>query len=768
MKMRAYNIWATALGILLGASCDETTSFQQKEDPALAGQSSADANVANGDRVTIGPNGERIITHADGSQTIIAPDGTITRIGPDGKILVNDASQPGGDSTAGDKRENDGSDQSNKAEGDSNSDDPAPENTLVREQSFPAAMIVDADARQDLTTGRLATTIAMQRVYTDKIITKRQIIRPSISDTFEQGHSGIKQSERFNQVANRLLDILIIVDNSHSMREEQANLANKLAPLLEYIQDADWRIGVVLTDPNVGCMRAVINKTDANVERAFANAISAGSNGDNNERGILTGVRAISGQCGYNSEWLRADSTLAVLVVTDEDNCSDGTGCPNKAYAKGSYLLDNLAKIREPGLNARIYGIFWHPSESERECRSGYNRAQIWSKLVEQTSGTWGSICDGDYTNTLRAVSRNLRTTLNTKFTLKTVPEAGSLQVYINGQEIRSGVSIQGKVVQLTPPPADGAVVTVNYVHGAQPILRSFPLKFKPLDGSVTVTVNGATLNNEAYSIDFAKPEIEFAAVPSESAKIAVNYTRDLPLPAQFLVGNDIHPGTLKVELDGVSTTEFILDETMGQVMFTVPPKDGTALQFAYTAVGDPVLRYALQARGRTPADISATDTQTNQALVVEYSNGEAVFKSIDFVEGREVTIVFDNPQTDRNIVRLAHRPIASTVSAEVDDMLCTGEPNLLVTDQEVDVGNCGFPQDFVELTVRYKFVAQSFREFVFELPELPAAGDWQEWKVYLDDQEASGWQRQGNVIVFSENLPADATVKVVLTQESR
>ena len=429
-------------------------------------------------------------------------------------------------------------------------------------------------------------------------------------------------------------------------------------------------------------------------------------------------------------------------------------------------MLDYIAKIREPGLNARIFGIFWHPNESERQCRTGYNRARIWSKLVEDTSGTWGSICDDDYSDTLRAVSKNLQVTLNTKFTLKRIPDNGTVRVYVDGVERTAGVSIKGKVIQLTPPPPEGAVVSVQYVHGAVPILKSFPLQYKPLDGTVAVTVNGANLASNAYSISTSPFAINFNAAPAERAQIVVSYTRDMPLPSQFLLGDTIQPGTLKVSVDGLSTTDYSVNVSNGQLNFNTTPREGAVLEFKYTAVGNPILRYALQANSSGPRDLVAIDTQTNEKLAVRYLNGAVVFNASDFIEGREVTITYDNPARQNLTISLANAPIASTVSAEGGNVLCAGDTYIAVKGRDVNVANCDFPDDISSITIRYKYAAESYQEFAFEASNLPAPGDWQKWKVYVDGEEANGWTRKGNIITFKEALPGDAVVKVVLTQE--
>lgn len=790
MKLRTQTAWATALGLILGASCGETPSFNQKEESMLkkgAGGEvdelpSADATSPNGDRITIGPGGETIVTHPDGSQTITTPDGETTVIGPNGETIVNDTSRPGGDSTVGDRDESEegggsggagsggGGQGKHPKPGDEPlpGDGPVPPKTLSREQSFPAAMLMGADATQDLLEAHLSTTLGMQRLYTDKLVTRQQLIRPEMADLFDQGHPGADEVERFDQIANRTLDILVVIDDSQSMRQEQDNLASKLAPLLQYVSSADWRIGVVLTDPSRACLRGLINKGDANAAQAFARAVSAGTNGGdaNNERGVLTAVRALAGQCQNNANWLRPDSTLAVLVVTDEDNCSDGTACPGKPYEKGDYLLDYIKQIREPGANARIYGIFWHPEQSERQCRSAFNRAHIWSKLVTATMGTWGSICDDDYTPTLQAMSRDLKATLNTKFTLKFNPEPGSVRVFVDFDEVTTGVQVTGKVVHLSPPPPEGALITVSYRHGAAPIKSTFPLRFKPLDGTLEVTVNGTVVPSDAYTFDPQALAITFDATPMDRAKIAISYTRDMPLPAQFNLGDVISAGTLEVEIDGVPTTDYTVLEPVGSVTFTTAPAEGVMLRFIYTAVGAPVLRYQLQPAYDPPKDLVAFDAQTAAAIRFTYKAGVIEFHKDDYLEGRQVTVRYDNLARQRFTITLGNEPVPSTVSAEGGSILCAGAPYITVTGRDVNVANCNFADDVDLVTIHYKYVGERYQEFVFDAPDLPAPGDWQEWKVYVDDDERDDWTRDGNVIKFTEALPADGTVKVVLTQE--
>ena len=335
--------------------------------------------------------------------------------------------------------------------------------------------------------------VTMIRNYTDKTKTVKQLTRPVYMDTFTQGNSGAAETQTFNQVADRPLDLLVVIDNSNSMAEEQQNLATKLSPLLSYVQDTDWQIGIVTTDPNQTCLRKLVKKGDANAASAFAAGVTAGINGSNNERAILQAVRSLSGVC-LTQPWIRSESAVAVLIVSDEDNCSDGLDCQGKDYQKSSYLFDYLASIREPGKNARVYGLIWHPSQTHDQCPTAANVANIYAEVIANTNGTWGSICDTDYTPTLSAMSQNIMTVLNSRFTLHYAPDPGTVRVFIDTTEITSGFSVTGKVVELNPPPADGTKVTVSYKYGAQPINTSFKLRYTPMADRLAVTVNGVAV----------------------------------------------------------------------------------------------------------------------------------------------------------------------------------------------------------------------------------------------------------------------------------
>lgn len=108
--------------------------------------------------------------------------------------------------------------------------------------------------------------------------------------------------------AKGALDILIVVDDSGSMAEEQKNLSNKLEPLLSEISGSDWKIGVITTSRGQSRLRAVISRGDRNADEVFRLAVTPGTRGDGTERGIYQAVQGLK-----STGFLRPGSSVAVL-----------------------------------------------------------------------------------------------------------------------------------------------------------------------------------------------------------------------------------------------------------------------------------------------------------------------------------------------------------------------------------------------------------------------------------------------------------------------
>ena len=176
----------------------------------------------------------------------------------------------------------------------------------------------------------------------------------------------IQDKEEFKDIPvqlNRDVDILFVIDNSGSMIEEQTSLLTNFpvfTNVLETIEGGlpNVHIGVVSTDVGAGpfaisgCQGTGDNgallvgsstcaPTSANyiedisdgaggrttnypgtLAQAFACNAALGTTGCGFEQQLESMRRALNGSNGANAGFLRPDAYLAVIFITDEDDCS--------------------------------------------------------------------------------------------------------------------------------------------------------------------------------------------------------------------------------------------------------------------------------------------------------------------------------------------------------------------------------------------------------------------------------------------------------------
>lgn len=159
------------------------------------------------------------------------------------------------------------------------------------------------------------------------------------------------------------LDLLFMIDDSPSMSEEQANLARNFPRLIDALKKLpagfpDLHLGVVSSDMGAGAAtlagacgnslgdRGVLqvrggcgldpskgrylisqnggtqNNFDGDIADVFACLAELGTSGCGFEHQLQSVRMALSGFVADNSGFLRSDAHLAVVYITDEDDCS--------------------------------------------------------------------------------------------------------------------------------------------------------------------------------------------------------------------------------------------------------------------------------------------------------------------------------------------------------------------------------------------------------------------------------------------------------------
>lgn len=154
------------------------------------------------------------------------------------------------------------------------------------------------------------------------------------------------QVDAFLQQPVAKVDILWVIDDSHTMRHRQEELAENfrhfMAGLSEHVDTLDYQIGVVTTDtyvaansgrlrqpkgfskPWISSSNCVPGSCDPVEE--FSKLARVGALGVGDEKGLLAAELALTGKLiapgGHNHGFVRDDASLVIIIVSDEEDSS--------------------------------------------------------------------------------------------------------------------------------------------------------------------------------------------------------------------------------------------------------------------------------------------------------------------------------------------------------------------------------------------------------------------------------------------------------------
>jgi hypothetical protein len=279
-------------------------------------------------------------------------------------------------------------------------------------------------------------------------------------------NGNLQHAENFTGNAANALDILIVIDNSSSMEVYQQRMAGALTPLLSNISNLDWQIGIVTTDS--ACLRGgttiksgdFVSNPQVAAEK-FRTAVTPGGGGAVIERGILYATEGLKGHCGNPANsWLRPNSTVAALLVSDEPNCGGAIneGCPGQPGEKAEYFTANAPA------GSKFFGLIFDQNDPNCPYFETPPPVEYW-KLVEATGGMWGSICDPSYESFLTRVSSELSGGGANEFSLQYVPLPDQILVMLDQTELMPGQYLLSgnKLRILVPIESSNQVIRVVY-----------------------------------------------------------------------------------------------------------------------------------------------------------------------------------------------------------------------------------------------------------------------------------------------------------------
>lgn len=241
---------------------------------------------------------------------------------------------------------------------------------------------------------------------------------------------GVLQSDAESGVAPSVIvtcdqmDVLFVIDNSQSMRQEQQNLSDNIDGFVDSLRrfqkgNVDFRIGVtttqfpilpILEPPGAsGALLKTVDMTDHWLSSSDPDLVSKfralATVGTDITAGAVQPLRATRDALvdrvadGQNAGFLRPNALLALVILTDgddvsaEDEAYDGTGPIPVSHFIDSF--DSIKTRREYWSTAVFAG------GTVPTCNSSFGSALFAARLqafVEQTgsNAVFNSICEGD------------------------------------------------------------------------------------------------------------------------------------------------------------------------------------------------------------------------------------------------------------------------------------------------------------------------------------------------------------------------------------
>jgi hypothetical protein len=300
-------------------------------------------------------------------------------------------------------------------------------------------------------------------------------------------------SQSIPVTASSNVDILFVIDNSGSMAEEQVGIGNKINGFLDKIKDLNWQIAVTTTDPGANTKDASqtsrpwgdgqfrpfdsvtgnqyvlrssqVSAADAQV--MLANAIQMGTYGSGDERGINATYRAVqrAASPSVNKDFFRADAKLAVITISDEDECSNGS-CSGSNSSNPNNLISLISSQFNGAKAFTFNSIIWIPNDTT--CSTGGNQGNTYKQISNMTGGVMASICSNDYATPLASIGNRVVNLVN-DVTLTCQPVdinndgKADLQIKLqDGTILSSGFTVNGLQVSFASPLPEGTA-TFSY-----------------------------------------------------------------------------------------------------------------------------------------------------------------------------------------------------------------------------------------------------------------------------------------------------------------
>ncbi len=631
----------------------------------------------------------------------------------------------------------------------------------------------------------------------------------------QTGSHGTPMEQTFVRDRHKgLLDLLLVIDDSVSMQDEHGYLSNGLSKLLNQINKSNWKIKIVDVDDRRICEHTIITTANQGEYSRFISNLSTSPNIEERTLQKAEAALGIGGRC--SSSWLRPKSTLAVVIITDENQqCSNSRAADryDGISSNNSFRCSNLVanfirdfkKLRE---HTVLYGIFdnrktcqelrgfynshdppytcagyhYHNRNNARcgfinPCykRDGNYKYKSASFLAHESKFNGIARVDGDqaaYNNILRNIASQVKAKLQNQFTLQEEPDPDT--VTVNGM-MRSHFSLSGKILTFNRNPGTNIVVKYTPQSGVKRFISRISVDDNQADlSTLEVRVAGKILEkNTHYTVAGNTVTINNAPQNFPTDAVAtIRWHKQMRYETkqrEFLFGGRADIATVSIPGYPASSYSVTRDSNNRNIVIFnsgQEPDYGAEFVVNFESYGSAKLTYPHNYTGTYEVK-----TVSCSPVPCTRSGGDIVFNSGDFQRGRDVivTLTVEGLEADRRPVPQHY--VADSLELTLGGNKCTAKQlvinagKLMLTTSDATNNGCDMlaalksnPNQDMELSYLLFTPQQEIEVGLDNLIPEYAGYSSEYWEVFVADQqqeEGKDYTVSGRKITFTgEHAP--------------
>lgn len=266
-------------------------------------------------------------------------------------------------------------------------------------------------------------------VIKDDDTTPNELIHPLDDGDINKNYIYI--NDEFIQKENKSIDILWVMDNSGSMKDEQTNLANSFERFINNFikKEINFKMAITTTDASstskkgkeIGDFNQMTLKksqeSSSTFIEYFQEKINVGTGGSRKESGLSTSLAFLE---NYKSVFIRPNALLTIIYVSDEDDQSSET------------VPTIINKIKALKSDAHLFKAYSITAFKETKQSHEYVGTRYQEATALTLDGGYNADINKDFHTTLEKIGENMANAV-TRFPLSKPPaEIKLVKIYVN------------------------------------------------------------------------------------------------------------------------------------------------------------------------------------------------------------------------------------------------------------------------------------------------------------------------------------------------